>query len=155
MQAIKNLFKRILERDVIDPHQIANGYYNEPAGAIKMIQMEPVIKAPVGANDQIPFGSYVRVTGTSYQLRLLGKDFSTTKTYRQYDIVAQDGFVWTANEHLNAGAWDATKWTRLAPATVGPITVAAGSVVSCGRYHNNVNAAGFLIDDDSTFKKRA
>jgi hypothetical protein len=153
MDIIKNLLRRIRNQEIQDPNLISNTSYNEAAGAIKQIIVEPVVKSPVDANTQIPFGSYVKVTGTSYTLRLLGKNHDTGRTYRKYDLAVQGGRVYIANQNGIKGAFDATLWTDVAPSTVGPVTITAGSVVCCGKYHNNINAAGFLIDDDSEIKK--
>jgi hypothetical protein len=153
MKAIKELLKRVISGYPKDPFSIQNEIYNEATGAVKQIIVEPVVKNSVTADTQIPFGAYVKITGTSYTLRLLGKDYDTNRVYRKYDRVVQSGRIWIAQEDNVTGTFDANMWADVAPSTVGPVTVVAGSVVCCGRYHNNVNAIGFLIDDDSEIKK--
>lgn len=149
MSIIKNLFRRIRKTEIQDPHLISNTSYNEAAGAIKQIIVEPVVRRSVTAAEQLEPGSYVKVTGTSYTLRLLGKAYDSNRHYRKGDLAVQGGRVYVANSNGITGTFDANFWTDVAAETVGPITITAGSVVSCGRYHNNLNAAGFLIDDDS------
>lgn len=153
MKPIYELLKRVIKGNPKDPFSIANEKYNEAAGAVKQIIVEPVVKEPVTANTLIPFGAYVKVTGTTYQLRLLGKVYDASKTYKRNDMVSQGGRVWIAQDDNITGAFDSTRWANVAPETVGPVTISAGALVCCGRYHNNVNAAGFLIDDDSEIKK--
>lgn len=153
MKPIYELLKRVIKGSPKDPFSIINEQYNEATGASKQIIVEPVVKNAVDANTQIPFGSYVKVTGTSYTLRLLGKAYDPNKHYKRNDMVAQAGRIYIAQEDGITGAFDATRWANVAPETVGPVAINAGAVVCCGRYHNNVNAAGFLIDDDSEIKK--
>jgi hypothetical protein len=153
MKPIFELLKRVVSGYAKDLGSIFNEAYNEPSGAIKQIIVEPVVRRPVTASDLIPFGSYVKVTGTTYQLRLLGKAYNPLKVYRKNEMVTQGGRVYIAEEDGITGTFDASKWNDVAPDIIGPITIQAGSVVCCGRFHNNVNAAGFLIDDDSEIKK--
>jgi hypothetical protein len=152
MKSVFELFKRQIRSDVKDTHSINNEVYNEPSGANKIMIVEPVVVAPVLATALLPFGSYVKVTGTSYTLQLLNKAHNPAVKYRRNDMVTQAGRVYVA-EVENIGAFNIEQWRDVAPATVGPITVVAGSVVCNGKYHNNINAAGFLVDDDTEILK--
>jgi hypothetical protein len=153
MKPIFELLKRVVGEYIKDPASIMNEVYNEPSGSYKMMIVEPVVKRAVLATEKLPFGSYVRVTGTTYTLQLLDKAYSASAVYRRNSIVTQGGFVWIAEDDNLTGTFDASKWRNVAPATVGPVTVTAGSVVCLGRYHNNCNAAGFLVEDDSEIVK--
>ena len=153
MKPIYELLKRVIQGNPKDPFSINNETYNEPSGAIKQMIVEPVVKNPVAADTQIPFGSYVKVTGTTYQLRLLGKAYDPNRTYKRNDIAVEAGRIYVAQDDGITGAFSAERWANVAPETVGPVTINAGATVCCGRYHNNVNAAGFLIDDNSEIRK--
>lgn len=137
----------------IDLGTIEDIEHNKSTGARKVMIVEPVIKRAVLATDHYDFGSYVKVTGTSYTLDCLGRAYDPLKTYNIGDIVTNGGFVYQANENNVTGAFDATKWKKVADKVIGPIPVSAGAVVSTGKWHNTVSAAGFLIDDDSIFTK--
>jgi hypothetical protein len=149
---VLKFFKRS-NQSVKDLGSIANEVYNEGSGAYKMMIVEPLVVRAVGANDIITEGSYVKVTGTTYQLRRLGNAYNSSTTYRKGQTAVNAGNIYLAEEDYITGTFDITKWRYLAPETVGPITVVAGSVVTSGPYHNNVNAAGFLVADSAPFKK--
>jgi len=151
--SVFHLLKRILLIDSKDPMAIMNEVYNEASGSNKVMLVEPVVLRPVTAIEQLPFGSYVKVTGTAYTLQLLNKAHNPATVYRKNDLVTQGGNVYICQQNGVVGAFDVNLWIYAAPATVGSVTILAGSVVSNGRYHNNINAAGFLVDDNSEIKK--
>jgi len=126
--------------------------YNDPAGSGKMIIIEPVVKRPTILNEIVGPGSYVKVTGTSYTLDLLGRAYDVSKTYLKGDIVSSGADIYMALEDKITGAFDVTKWRRVAPKQIGPVTIVAGAVVCTGRWHNSVTGAGFLVDDNSEIR---
>jgi len=152
MRAIKEIFKRVTVEYVKDIMSIFNEAYNESAGALKHFIVEPVVKRAVTQNEILPFGSYVKVTGTTYTLRLLGKAHDANRVYRINDLAVKASKVYIAIEDKVTGTFNVEKWREVADESVGPITLVAGSVVCNGKYHNNVNAAGFLVEDDSEIK---
>lgn len=153
MKSVFELFKRVLRSDPKDTPSIMNEVYNEPSGSNKVMIVEPVVSKPVLAADLLPFGSYVKVTGTTYTLQLLSKAYVPGNKYRKNDTVTNGGNVYVAEiENIDA-AFTVGNWRYVAPAVVGPITVVAGAVVCNGKYHNNINAAGFLVEDDTEILK--
>jgi hypothetical protein len=152
MRSIYEIFKRTIREYVKDPYAIQNESYNEPAGAIKHMTVEPVVKRAIGADDLISFGSYVKVIGANYTLRLLGKNYDANRVYRQNQLTVSGGRVYIALEDYITGTFDVSRWRDVAPSVVGPVAINAGAVVCSGRYHNNVGAAGWLIEDDSEIK---
>ena len=152
---IVNLFKRV-HKSGADFGDINNVVYNDHAGADKVIIVEPVVKKAVLATDTYPFGSYVKVTGTTYTLDLLNHAYNPASFYKTGAMVTNGGNVYVANpldSNPITGAFDASKWTLVSTKQIGPVTITAGSVVCCGKYHNTVGAAGFLIEDDTEIKK--
>lgn len=135
-----------------DPASIEVIEYNEATGSRKIMIVEPVVKKAVIATDSYPFGSFVKVTGTTYTLDCLGRAYSPTNTYRKNSIVTQGGFVYLAKEDGITGAFNTSKWRKVANKTVGPVSIGAGSLVCTGRWHNSVSAIGFLIDETSTIE---
>lgn len=123
--------------------------YNDAAGAKKVFIVEPPVTRAVGASENVGAGKYVKVTGTSYTLDLLDKAYDAGETYQLGDIVTNGGNVYIATQDEITGAFDASKWRKVATKQVGPVTVAAGSIVCTGRWHNSVTGAGFLVDDES------
>ncbi len=97
-------------------------------------------------------GKYVKVTGTAYTLDLLGRAYDSSKEYGKGDIVSHITSIYKANEDMITGAFDVSKWTKVADKTIGPVTIVAGAVVCTGRWHNSVTEAGFLVDDKSDIK---
>jgi hypothetical protein len=152
MKPIWEIFKRVVQEYIKDPYLIQNETYNESAGAVKHMHIEPVVKGAVGADDLIPFGSYVKVIGTTYTLRLLGKNYDANRIYRINQLAVESGRVYISTQDHVTGTFDATKWRDVAASSIGPVTIAAGAVVCSGRYHNNVGAAGWLVEDDSEIK---
>ena len=123
--------------------------YNDAAGAKKIIIVEPVVIRTVTGAENIGPGKYVKVTGTSYTLDLVDKAYSASSQYQKGDVVTESGNVYLAQQDNITGTFDASKWSRVAIKSIGPITITAGSVVCTGRWHNTVSANGFLVDDDS------
>lgn len=126
--------------------------YNDAAGSDKVIIIEPVIKAAVGAGDNIGAGKYVKIIGTTYTLDLIGKAYSAISIYQKGDIVTNTTYIYMAEQDNITGAFDVTKWKKVADKSIGPITINAGAVVSTGRWHNCVTTAGWLVDDMSEIK---
>jgi hypothetical protein len=153
MNPLYELFRRMQRSNPKDYGSIVNEVYNEAAGSYKMMLVEPVVIKPVLAGDMLAPGSYVKITGTSYTLQLLNKAYNPATVYRRNSVVTQAGNIYVAETDGITGVFDSQYWRVVAPAVVGPVTVAAGSVVSNGRYHNNINAAGFLVDDRSEITK--
>jgi len=123
--------------------------YNDSAGAKKVIIISAPIKKTVAANEELPFGSLVKITGTSYTLDLINRSYSVTKTYQKGDIISESSDIYMALEDRITGTFDSTKWKKVAPKQIASIPCNAGTVVSLGRWHNTVTVVGFLVDDDS------
>ena len=154
MKPIFEILKRVTTSYIKDPASILNEVFNESSGSNKVMIVEPVVLSAVISTTQIPYGSYVKITGTSYTLDLLGKAHSASIPYAKNSIVTTGGNIYAAEQDIVAKAFDVNDgWRFLATKQVGPVTVAAGAVVCVGKYHNCVTAAGFLVDDDSEIKK--
>lgn len=155
MRPLFELLKRVTTSYIKDPSSIWNEVYNEPSGTNKVMIVEPVVLAPVISTTQIPFGSYVKVTGTTYTLDLLGKAHDPLKEYKRNTVVTEGGNIYVLEaDSVPAKAFDINDgWRFLITKQVGPITILAGAVVCVGKYHNCVTAAGWLVDDDSEIKK--
>jgi hypothetical protein len=137
-------------KEIMDEGGIANITYNDQAGGKKVIIVEPVVKSAVLSTDSVPFGSYVKVTGTSYTLDMIQKAYNTGASYNKGEIVTSGGFVWICIA-ATTGTFDSTKWENKAAKSIGPVSISAGALVSVGQWHNCVTAAGFLIEDSSKF----
>ena len=154
MKPLIELLKRVTTSYIKDPASILNEVYNEPTGSNKVMIVEPVVLSAVISTTQIPAGSYVKITGTTYTLDLLGKAHDPSKPYARNSIVTTGGNIYVAETDIVAKAFAvADGWKLITTKTVGPVTVVAGSVVCVGKYHNCVTAAGWLVDDDSEIKK--
>lgn len=125
--------------------------YNEPTAAKKIMIIEPVVIKAVTGAENVGFGKYVKVTGTSYTLDCVDKAYDSNKTYRKGDVVTNGTSIYMATEDNITGTFDATHWQKVADKQIGPIAVVAGSTVCTGRWHNTVTANGFLVDDESFF----
>jgi hypothetical protein len=154
--SIKNLIKRKFKK-TFDMDQIQNGIYNEYSGAQKGMNIQPVVKSAYAANDQVEFGSLIKITAAgTYSQICTGKAYSTSyEHYVRGSIVTNGGRVYVANQdfqpNIAAGAFDSDKWTDVAADTIAGIPNAAGDVVCVGKYHNSISVNGFLVEDDSTF----
>ena len=137
-------------KEISDVGAIKNAEYNDAAGGQKMIIVEPVVKAAVIATDTYQIGSYVKVTGTSYTLNLLGKDYSTSENYRPGNIAAQAGNVYLCKTETT-GTFDSSKWELKSVKVIGPVTISAGALVSTGPWHNTVSAIGYICEDETRF----
>ena len=155
MKPVFEILKRVTTSYIKDMASIANEVFNESSGSNKVMIVEPVVLSPVIATTQIPAGSYVKITGTSYTLDLLGKAHDPAKSYKVNAIVTQGGNIYALEaDYIPAKAFDvADGWKLLTTKQVGPVTVVAGSTVCVGKYHNCVTAIGFLVDDDSEIRK--
>jgi hypothetical protein len=152
MRAIFDIFRR-KNKSVQDIGLLENVVYNESAGAKKIIIIEPVVRSAVGASDSYAFGSYVKVTGTTYTLDCLGKAHSSSVVYRRGDLVTVTTTIYVANQDNVTGTFDASKWAAVSTKQIGPVTITAGSVVCVGKWHNTVSVAGFLVEDESVISK--
>ena len=123
--------------------------YNDAAGAKKFIQIEPVVKRAVTGAENVGAGKYIKVTGTSYTLDLVGRAYDANATYQKGDVVTQAGSVWKCEKDQVTGTFDAINWTEVSAKQIGPVTITAGAVVCTGRWHNTVSVDGFLVEDDS------
>jgi len=150
MSKAKDPIRRVRARQDIGAQESIR--YNDATGADKVIIVEPAIARPVAAAEPIGSGKYVKVTGASYTLDALGKAYVPANTYQIGDVVENGGFIYIADKDDITGAFDATQWRKVAPKTVGPIAITAGSVVTTGRWHNTVTVAGFLVDDESDIR---
>lgn len=126
--------------------------YNDAAGADKVIVVDPPIKRAVGAGEAVGAGKYVKITGTSYTLDLINRDYDSSKTYQRGDVVAQSTDIYMALGDGITGSFDTSKWRKVAPKQISSIPVNAGDVVTTGRWHNTVSVAGFLVDDESDIR---
>ena len=126
--------------------------YNDAAGAKKVMLVDAPIKRTVSINEIVGAGKFVKITGTSYTLDLLGRAYSSSLFYVKGDVVTESTSVYMALEDNITGTFDATKWTKVADKQIASIPVAAGTVVTTGRWHNSVSVAGFLVDDSSEIK---
>ena len=124
--------------------------YNDAAGAKKFIKIEPVVVRAVAGGESVGAGKYVKVTGTSYTLDLLNKEYSASVVYQKGDVVTESGSVWLSLEDGTTGVFNEAKWNKVAAKQIGPVTIEAGAVVCTGRWHNSVTTAGFLVEDDSS-----
>lgn len=143
-------------KQIWDMEHIQNVIYNEAAGAQKNITVEPVVKKATLANEIVGFGAYIKVaTGTTgYGMDCLGRAHDPNKTYRRGDIVTQGADIYVANQDINnAHIFDAEEWTKVAPKQILAIPTYGGAVVSTGKWHNAITVAGFLLDDESTYRK--
>lgn len=142
--------KRRTGANDIDRGSIEAFKYNDAAAADKVIIIEPVVKAAYVADTPLEStGKYIKVTGTAYTLKLLGRAYSAAKTYQKGDVVTSGGFVYSARENAITGAFDAAKWKKEIADTIGPVTIVAGATICTGRWHNAIGQAGFLVEDDT------
>lgn len=138
-------------RELMDEGALANVEHNDASGAKKVVVVEPVVKSAVIATDTYPFGSLVKVTGTTYTLDLLNKAYSSSISYVKGELVTQGGFVYLCTNNTT-GTFDAQSWSQKSAKSIGPVTITAGAVVCCGEWHNTVSAIGFLCEDASLFR---
>lgn len=156
VQGIKNKLQRAF-KITWDVDHIQNGIYSDAAGAQKGIDIQPVPKKATLANEQVPFGAYIKIgaaTGT-YNMDCIGKEYDATKKYRIGNVVTVGADVYVAALDVNIPeAFDSNKWVRMADKVISGIPHVIGDTVSTGRYHNSISVAGFLIDDDSSIKSK-
>lgn len=160
IKTVKQIFQRKLKQ-IWDVDHIQNVIYNEAAGAQMNLDVEPVVKDTYAANTQVTFGTYIKIglgELSSYTVDCVGKAYdSAYQQYRRGDIVTNGSDIYIANQDfvsgIAAGAFDAEKWTRVAPKTIAGIPVAPGDVVCVGKYHNSIDLDGFVVDDTSFYSK--
>ena len=158
IRKIKNVIQRVFSM-TWDIDYIQNAIYNQSSGAQKGMNVQPVVKETYAANRQLPFGSLVKITtGGVYSQICTGKAYDIAyEHYRRGEIVTNGGLVYIANEDFQsgiaAGAFNAEKWAKVAAVTIAGIPNAAGDVVCVGKYHNSISVAGFVVDDETTFRK--
>lgn len=132
-----------------------NGYveileHNGATGAKKVMVVQPDIIAPYVASTPIGAGRLIKITAAgTYNLEMIGRDYDSSKSYNIGDIVAEGTDVYMAQEDKITGAFDASKWKKVALKTITGIPNAAGDVVSTGRWHNAISVAGFEVEDDT------
>lgn len=126
--------------------------HNDPAGAKKVIVIEAPVARATLANENVGGGRLVKIAAAPYGLDMVGRVYDSAQTYQKGDVVTSGSFVYLAQEDKITGAFDATKWRKVADKLITGITSTAGNVVSTGRWHNAVTVAGWLIDDDSTIE---
>jgi len=155
IRKVLHIFQRKLKQ-IWDMEHIQNVIYNESAGAQKNITVEPVPKKAYVANDPAGFGVYIKVaTGTTaYGMDCIGRAHSAASVYRRGDVVTQGANVYVANKDIPiAKAFDTEDWSKVAPKQILNIPTYGGAVVSTGKWHNAVNVSGFLLDDESVYRK--
>jgi len=124
--------------------------HNEAAGAQKCIIVEPAIERAVIADEQVGPGRLIKISVVGpYSLKLLGKAYAPGNKYGFADIVTDGGFIYTASEDNITGAFDSDKWIKVAPDTITGIPADIGDVIPTGRWHNAIDKAGFLVEDDT------
>lgn len=126
--------------------------HNDAVGAQKVMIVQPTPKKTYSADEPVGAGKLILISAGPYDLKMLGRAYDSSKTYKQGDIVVDSGNVYLANQDDITGAFDATKWILKAPATISAITCPANSVVSTGRWHNAISVNGWLVDDESEIK---
>ena len=123
--------------------------YNDAVGAKKVIMVEPTIIKATSASENVGAGKLVKLSATPYGLDMVGRVYSAAATYQQGDVVTETASVYMATEDNITGAFDATKWRKVADKSITGIPSAVGAIVSTGRWHNAITVAGWLVDDDS------
>ena len=126
--------------------------YNDAVGADKVIVVQPTPARAYSANEPVGAGKLILIAAGPYDLKMLGRAYSTSNQYQQGDIVTNGGFVYLAMQDQITGTFDASKWKQVAADTIAAIPCPANSVISTGRWHNAISVAGFLIDDDSAIE---
>jgi len=158
LRKIKEIIQWSL-RQVWDMDHIQNVIYNEPTGAQKNINIEPVVKDTYTGGAQVAFGSLIKVAAgtTAYTMDCIGKLHDPSKPYRRGDIVTSGADVYICARDIEPKAFDASPdsgdWSKVAPKVIAAIPTSGGAVVCTGKYHNSIDASGFLIEDSSTFSK--
>jgi hypothetical protein len=135
----------------IDVDSLLNIQHNDYSGSCKVMIVEPVVVRAVTSAEKLPHGSYIKVTGTTYTLDLLGSAYSSGTIYAQGQLVTQGGFIYECNKDGTTGTFDAQFWEKRAVQQIGPVAITAGAVVSVGPWHNSATAAGFLVADDAKY----
>lgn len=158
IRKIKNVIQRVFSM-TWDIDYIQNAIYNQSSGSQKGMNIQPVIKEAYTANRQLPFGSYVKITaGGVYSQVCVGKAYSAAyEHYRRGDIVTTGGFIYVSNQDFQsdiaAGTFDTNRWAKVSAVSIAGIPNAAGDVVCVGKYHNSITVAGFVVDDETAFRK--
>lgn len=124
--------------------------YNDAAGSRKVIIVDAPVSRVVAVNENVGAGKFVRITGSTYTLDLIGKDYNASNTYQRGDVVANGSYVYLCQQDSVTGTFDASKWMQVADKQIASIPVNPYTVVTTGRWHNTVTVAGFLIDDESS-----
>ena len=134
----------------LDLGAIDSSKYNEAAGGDKVIIIQPVIERATIANEQVGAGRLIKVAaGGTYDQKCVGRAYDSAKSYNLGDIAVNGGFVYTCQDDSVTGAFDVSKWKKVAAEIISGIPVDAGQVVPTGRWHNAISVAGFLVEDDS------
>ena len=126
--------------------------HNDAVGAKKVMVVEPTIVRATTASENVGAGRLVKLSATPYGLDMVGRVYDSAKTYMQGDIVSETASIYMAYEDNITGAFDASKWRKVAAKTIAGIPSAVGAIVSTGRWHNAITVAGWLVDDESTIE---
>lgn len=126
--------------------------HNDPVGAKKAIIVQPTVSKATLANEAVGAGKLVLIAAASYGLDMVGRAYSAAATYMKGDVVSETADVYLALEDNITGAFDVSKWRRVAPKAIAGIPCPNPSVVSTGRWHNAITVAGWLVDDDSSIQ---
>ena len=125
--------------------------HNEASGSKKVMIVEPSVVRAVVADEIVGAGRYVKISAAGpYSLKCLGRDYDSGKKYQIGDIAVQGGKVYICNHDGATGAFDSDHWIAKANATVPGIPANLGDVISIGRWHNAIDVAGFLVEDDTS-----
>lgn len=123
--------------------------HNDPVGAKKAIIVQPTVVRATLASENVGAGKLVLIASATYGLDLVGKAYNASQTYMRGDVVSETASVYLAMEDRITGAFDASKWKKVADKAIAGIACPNPSVVSTGRWHNAITVAGWLVDDDS------
>lgn len=136
-----------------DAGAICNETFNEAAGVVKMMIVEPDIKSAYVASTPVGAGKLIKITAAGvYDLEMIGKAFSASVSYKKGNVVVEAGKVYVCDIPENKvalGSFNSEQWTCVADAVISGIPNSAGDVVSTGRWHNAISVAGFVVEDDS------
>lgn len=126
--------------------------HNDPTGSKKTMVVQPTVARTTAANEAIGAGKLVLIAAASYGLDMVGRVYSAAAVYMRGDVVSETADIYLAQEDNITGAFDASKWKKVAPKVIAAIPCPNPSVVSTGRWHNAISVAGFLVDDDSSIQ---
>lgn len=136
-----------------DSGAIANELYNEAAGANKVMIVEPDIKGVYVGNTPVGAGKLIKVAASGvYKLEMIGRDFSASTSYKKGNVMANGTKVYVCDipeGTVAIGAFNSEQWTAVAERTISGIPCLIGDIISTGRFHNAIDVAGFLVEDET------